>query len=145
MPAKVKSSPASPASESAHQPFQQAHEAYVRALDDAWNQIQRQGVDHHLEFQQRALTLSRATTADEFKQAQDSMQQMMAGPTPDPALSETVGKAFTQYKTAIKAALNDSDLEDLNPAMLSAIGQSLSTVACLAHQASLLAPAAKSA
>jgi hypothetical protein len=126
-----------------HQPFQQAHEAYVKALDETWNQVQRQCVNDHLEFQQRLTKLSRATTPDEFKEAQESVHQMMAPPSADPSLGKAAGEAFTQYKTAIKAALSESNLADLDPTALSAIGQSLYMVGQMAHHATLLAPAAK--
>ena len=131
--------PAQPAGPS-HLAFQQAHEAYVGALNEAWNQIQRQCLDYHLELQQRAAKLNRATTAEEYKEAHDSVQQLVASPG-DPAVGEAISAAFTQYKAAIKAALNDSNLENLDPASLSAIGHSLSAVACLAQQAAQVAPA----
>jgi len=134
--------PAQPAGPT-HLPFHEAHEAYIRALDEAWNHVQRQCLDYHLEFQQRAARLNRATTQEEFRQAQDGVQQMMGGPPSDPAVQEAIGAAFTQYKTAIKAALSEADLATLDPAALSAIGQSLSMIACLAQQAAQMAPPAK--
>jgi hypothetical protein len=124
-----------------HQPFQQAHEAYIKAVDEAWLQAQRQCQNDQLVFQQQLLKLHQATTPDEYKEAQENVQKAMAAPPSDPPLSKVVGDAFAQYKSAFLAAVTETKIDDLDPTTLSAIGQSLCAVAQMAHHATLLAPA----
>ena len=126
-----------------HQPFQDAHEIYVKALDEAWTKAQRQCQNDQLEFQQRMMKLSRATTPDEFNAAQEGVQQMMAAPTVDPSLSKSLAEAYAAYKNAIKTALSSTNISDLDPASLAAIGQSFSMIAQFAQQSSMLAPPGK--
>jgi uncharacterized protein with von Willebrand factor type A (vWA) domain len=128
-----------------HQPFQQAHEAYIKALEEAWFQAQRQCQQDQLALQEHLTKLHRATTQDEYKEAHEKVQAAMAAPPSEPSLAKTVGEAFAQYKSAIRAAVSDTDMEELDPATLAAIGQSLSEVAQLTYQATQMAPPAKAA
>jgi hypothetical protein len=141
---ETKSEPAEAAGP-VHQPFQQAHEAYVKALDEAWLQAQRQCQQDQLALQEHLARLQRATTQDEYKAAHENVQAAMAAPPSEPSLATTVGEAFAQYKSAIRAAVSDTNLEELDPTTLAAIGQSLCAVAQLTHQATQLAPPAKTA
>jgi hypothetical protein len=122
-----------PAAGPAHQPFQQAHEAYVKVLSEVCQRLQRQSLDHQYEFQTRLIKLNLVASQEELRAAQDSVREMMtAPPAPDPELGQAVDDAFTQYKAAIQSALRDADLATLDPPTLCAIGQSLSTAAQLA-------------
>jgi hypothetical protein len=127
-----------PAAKRVHEPFQKAHEAYVQALDEAWTQAQRDCQNNQLEFQQRMMKLSRATTADEYKVAQESVQQMMTATPAAPGSG--LEDAFVRYKEAVKSALGEVDPRDLDPGALAAIGQSLYMIAQFASQAAMFAP-----
>jgi hypothetical protein len=129
-------------SEPVHQPFQQAHEAYIKAVDEAWMQAQRECQNNQLTFHEHLARLQRATTPDEYKEAQENLQKIATAPA-EPTLSKAVGDAFAQYKNAIRAAVTDTNIDDLDPTTLSAIGQSLCAVAQMTHQATLSVPPAK--
>ncbi len=109
-----------------YQPFQDAYEAYVKAVYDAWNQMQQQCQNNQLEMQQRLIKLSQAATPDELKAAQESLQQM-ASPTLD---LSCLNDAYMQYKNAIQLAFANANMDDLDPASLWMIGQSF----CMAAQ-----------
>jgi uncharacterized protein with von Willebrand factor type A (vWA) domain len=114
-------------------------------LEEAWLQAQRQCQQDQLALQEHLTKLHRATTQDEYKEAHEKVQAAMAAPPSEPSLATTVGEAFAQYKSAIRAAVSDTDMEELDPATLAAIGQSLSEVAQLTYQATQMAPPAKAA
>jgi hypothetical protein len=130
-------------SEPIHQPFQRAHEAYIKVVDEAWLQAQRECHNNQLTYQEHLARLQRATTPDEYKEAQENLQKTMSAAPSEPTLSKAVGDACAQYKNAIRAAVTETNIDDLDPTTLSAIGQSLCAVAQMTHQATLCVPPAK--
>jgi hypothetical protein len=121
------------------QSFQDAYEVYVKALDEAWNKVQQQSQDDQLEFQRQMMKLNQTTCADEFKAIQERMQQMA---TPSVDLS-SMDEAYTQYKNAIKVALTNANIEDMDPTSLWMIGQSFCMIAQSASQPMMLSSAVK--
>lgn len=143
MPTKEKDSEAGKSSKPVHQPFHDAHQAYLKAVDEAWNAACIQQQKDQIALQEQVLRMNRSTTPDELKAAQDNLQKMMAAPA-NPALANRLDEAYARYKNDVKAALTGVNMADLDPATLAAIGQSLFEIAQYAQQASALAPPAKS-
>jgi len=119
------------------QPFQETYETYVNVLNDAWQKTHQQHLTNQLDIQQRLHQQALATNQDEYNAAQEEIQQAMETPTVDASIVQSLDDAFLQYKHALQTAFSGSNIADMNPATLSAIGKSVLMAAQFADQTAM--------
>ena len=125
----------------AYKPFQLAQEAFVSDLGEVWNDVQRRLQDLQFEFArsygQAAQTQFQKdyfANQKEFQTIQDKFRKDFESLTSDPSIRKRCRDAYTRYQDSVKKAVAQMSTDDMDPATLSLVGQSMLWVAQVAGQ-----------
>jgi len=117
-----------------HKPFQDAYWAYFQELNLAWHNTQQRLSNVHFEYQRAIQKACQTQQQKDFQALQEDYQRALQSALADTDPARSFADAFTRYKKAVQDAIANIDVEELDPAIVAGIGQSLCVVAQFAGQ-----------
>ena len=117
-----------------HKRFQIAHDNYFRELGAVHEETRRRFLEILFEYQRSVTQANQSNDPKALYEAYDRYQREYNTAAEDTTPLKRYAEAYRHYKGAVKEAVAQVDLDDLDPLTLAAAAQSLSVVACTAGQ-----------
>lgn len=122
------------AAEPLHKPFEDACWSYFQDLNTIWHETQQRLSNLQFEHQGAIQRACQTQQQKDFQAVQEDYQRALQSALADAAPARRFADAFTRYKKAVQNAIANIDVEELDPAIVAGIGQSLCVVAQFAGQ-----------
>jgi len=111
-----------------HLQVQTAHEQYFRDISQAWSEVQSRLNAIQTQFERAWEKACQSQQPADFAAARDEYQQALQASCQDATIGAAYTEAYRKYKTAIKGAIANSDVEELSSGDINRLSQSLFAV-----------------